>query len=218
MVTHNCLPFTRTLLTDWVGIPKEDGLQDGITKTEIAQFREGFYKDANPNIQRKWCHVMLHFLPCVCSNYNKWEIKINTPLSQVTSASDEALVLWFLKCYIDDWDKLYEDRRQEQDLVRTNKRRRKEGKHKSNEELGEFLDLHASIIQARQEKGKGWDEALMEMARLQDKSINNTTVQDRMQEAPSANQAAKRTYAMLLSDEEDDSPSLVGNATNKTSV
>ena len=132
-----------------------EGLQDGITVDEITQFRKGNYKNADKDVQRKWCQVMLHFLPCVCSKYHKWDIKKYTPISQVTHATDEALVLWFLKCYIEDWDKMYEDQLKIQDTNQTNKRRRKEGKHKSMEELGEYLKLHAIIKLARNERANG---------------------------------------------------------------
>ena len=78
--------------------------------------------------------------------------------------------------------------------------------------------MHASIIEARSEKGKGWDEALVEVARLQDDRVHSMTLQDRMQNAPSANNKAKRTYVMLFNDDEDDSPSLVYNTTNRTEI
>jgi hypothetical protein len=204
-----------------VALFKEDGLQDRITINEISQFRKGKYEDADPDVQRKWCHVMLHFLPCVCSSYHKWEIKKNTPISQVTHATDEALVTWFLLCYISDWDKLYEDRLQVQETDQPNKRRRKEGKHKSNEELGKYLELHAGINQARKEQVQtGWEEALMEEARLQVDRNQNISLQDNMPNAPSANQQmAKRTYVMIMSEDEDEEmPSMVGNATNCTGV
>jgi hypothetical protein len=88
-----------------------EGLQDGITVNEITQFTKGTYENANKDVQRKLCQVMLHFISCVCSNYCKWEIKKNTPVSQVTHATDKELVLWFLKCYTEDWDKMYEDKK-----------------------------------------------------------------------------------------------------------
>ena len=196
---------------------KEDGMQDRITQTEIEQFRKGNFKDADPNVKRKWCHVMLHFLPCVCSGYHKWDIKMNTPISQVTHATDEALVTWFLKCYIADWDKMYAETLQIQDQENANKRRRKEGKHKSSEELGEYLDLHASIKLARNEKGKGWDDAVMLEARLQNERINNMALPDSIQNAPTAYQVPKKTYVMLFSDNDDDDlPSQDGNETDST--
>ena len=154
---------------------------------------------------------MLHFLPCVCPNYHKWEIKKSTPISQVLHATDEALVLWFLKCYISDWDKMYEDTRRVQDVHEANKRRRKEGKHKSNAQLGEYLNLHASIKMARNERGKGWEEALLEEAIIQHEHIHNMALPDSMPNAPSANQPTKNLYVMLYSDNEDDLASMDGN-------
>ena len=197
----------------------EDGLQDGISVDEIEDFRKGHFKDADPDVQRKWCHVMLYFLPCVCPNYHKWDIKMNTPISQVSHDTDEALVLWFLKFYVADWDRMYEDTLQVQDVhEQANKRRRKEGKHKSKAQLGEYLNMHAIIKQARNERGKGWDEAIMEEARIQDDNNHNRTLTDRMPNATLANQAAKKTYVMLFSDDEDDSPGLGGNDTDSTPV
>ena len=107
-----------------------------------------------------------------------------------------------------------------QDTDQPNKRRRKEGKHKSNEELGKYLDLHVGINQARKEQAQtGWEEALMEEARLQVERNQNISLHDSMPNAPSANQLAKKTYVMLLSDdEEDEMPSMVETAKNCTSV
>jgi hypothetical protein len=171
---------------------------------EIEEFRNGYYKDANPNVQRKWCQVMLHFLPCVSSGYHKWDIKKTTPVSQVTHATDEALVLWFLKCYIADWDKMYEDKQHMQYEEHGNKRSRKVGKHKSSEELGEYLNLHARVKLARSEKGSGWDEALMEQARIQEQNKHSITYPDNMQNAPSAYGEAKKSLIMIYSDNEED--------------
>lgn len=217
-LTIACTVITTIYLhyaKDWVAILKEDLDHDGMTVDDIAQFRKGDYSDANKDIQRYWCHVMLHFLPCVCSNYHKWDIKKNTPISVVTHATDEALVLWFLKCYIKDWDKMYEDQQQRvQDENPMNKRSRKVGKHKSVEEIGEYLKLHASIKFARNEKGNGWDEALMVEAIFQHEHVHNVTLPDSMPNAQLTNQVAKKTYVMPYSDNEDDETSLDGSATN----
>jgi hypothetical protein len=78
--------------------------------------------------------------------------------------------------------------------------------------------MHASIKLARNKKGKGWEEALMEQARIQDENNRNRTLTDSMPNAALANQAAKETYVMLFGDDEDDSPSLDGNDTNITPV
>ena len=157
---------------------------------------------------------MLHFLLCVCCSYHKWEIKKNTPISQVLHATDKALVLWFLKCYIANWDKMYEDTLRVQDVREAKKRCRKEGKHKSNAQLGEYLNLHANIKLARNKRGKGWEEALMDEARIQHEHIHNMALPDSMPNAPLANQATKKKYVMLYSDNEDDLASMDGNERN----
>jgi hypothetical protein len=60
----------------------------------------------------------------------------------------------------------------------------------------------------------------MEEARLQVDRNQNISLQDNMPNAPSANQQmAKKTYVMIMSEDEDEEmPSMVGNATNCTGV
>jgi hypothetical protein len=60
----------------------------------------------------------------------------------------------------------------------------------------------------------------MEEARIQVERNQNISLHDSMPNAPSANQQlAKKTYVMLLSEDEDEEmPSMVGNATNCTGV
>jgi hypothetical protein len=197
---------------------KTNRLQDGITLNEMEQFRKGHYKEADPYVQRKWCHVMLHFLPCACSSYHKWDIKKTTLISKVSHATYEVLVMWFLKCYLANWDKIYDDQQQVQEEQKANKHCRKDGKHKSNELLGEYMNLHASIKLARSEKGKVWEEALMEEARIQDEQIHNMSLADNMPNAPLANQGAKKTFVMLFSEDKENLQSLGGNVTDNTPV
>ena len=54
----------------------------------------------------------------------------------------------------------------------------------------------------------------MEEARFQHEHIHNIAFPDSMPNAPSANQATKKTYVMLYSDNEDDLASLDGNERN----
>jgi hypothetical protein len=99
---------------------------------------------------------------------------------------------------------MYEDQKIIQEANHTNKRRRKEGKHKSMEELGEYLKLHASIKLARSEGANWWDEALMEEARIQENQNHSMALLNSMPNGTSANQAAKKTYIMLYSDSKDE--------------
>jgi hypothetical protein len=82
------------------------------------------------------------------------------------------------------------------------------------EELGEYLKLHASIKLARSERVNGWDEALMEEARIQENQNHSMALPDSMPNGTSANQAAKMTYVMPYSDSEDAMESLDGNRGN----
>jgi hypothetical protein len=52
--------------------------------------------------------------------------------------------------------------------------------------------LHAKVELARNERGSGWDEALMEQARIEERNNHNITFPDSMPNAPSAYRAAKK--------------------------
>lgn len=75
-----------------------------IGKEHIAAFREGNYADASEDVQRKWCQVMLFFLPHVTCEYTGWSIKVRKGASECSTASDEALVMWMLQCYGSTWE------------------------------------------------------------------------------------------------------------------
>jgi hypothetical protein len=125
----------------------------------------------------------------------------------------------FLKFHVDNWDRMYEATLQVQDVhEQVNKQRRKEGKYKSNAQLGKYLNMGAIIKLARNKRGKGWDEALIEEARIQDENNHNRTLTDKMPNATLANQAAKKTYEVLFSDNEDNLPGLSKNDTDSTPV
>lgn len=187
---------------DFVGKLNDDGVQDGITLQEIAKFRQGDYKDAEPEVKRKWCHVMLHFLPCVCVGYQKADIKRSTSISEVSHATDEALVLWFLQCYVADWDEMYEKSMQNQEPEI--KRRRKEGKHKSTEKISAYIQLHARVKAARKGvEAKGWDDAVMDEALLQEDRQHNRVLADSMPNAALANVVAKETNVLEFTDDEE---------------
>ena len=70
--------------------------------------------------------------------------------------------------------------------------------------LGEYINLHERINQDRRDKIQGWDEALMEEARIQAEKTGKNTEKDEMQNAPEDRPSMKRTYVMLYSDNEDD--------------
>ena len=222
LTTTPCsLHFTILLnCQDWIqNLP--EGHTAGITPADIEKFRVGKFNNADEDVKKKWCHVMLHFLPCVCSTYSKWDIKKTRPVSKVSDVSDEALVLWFLQFYVSDWDlKISEDREAN---PHPEKRRKKEGKHKSQSELGEFLEMYERVKKARKETGNGWDEAIMEEAELQSSKSHQlrTVFTDGM---PSAALASNPVVAKILvmpmadSDDDDGGTGSLNTPTNFTAV
>ena len=130
---------------------------DSITAVDVAKFRVGSYADADNATKRKWCHVMLHFLPCVCSNYTKWDVKQKQAASVVSTPSDEALVLWILQCYVSAWHV---------ELTiepAAGRKRKQKGPHMSHMHLQLFKDMLDRVIAARKDSvtGSDWDLALM---------------------------------------------------------
>jgi hypothetical protein len=139
-----------------------------ITLEDINKFRSGPYADATVDTKKKWCHVMLHFLPGVCSKYGKSDIRLAVAASLVSTTSDEALVMWLLRFNANDWETENEKNNETPDTTQnddneaplTRKRKRK-GPHMSQMNLQEFLDMLNATTAKRGEGGSGWDDALM---------------------------------------------------------
>ena len=160
----------------------------------IKKFRVGPYADATVDTKKKWCHVMLHFLPSVCSKYGKSDIRQALPASAVSSPSDEALVMWLLRFNAEVWGKendkknkkdekdsdrqndSLEEEEEEEDEATTagTKKRKRKGPHMSQVNLQVFLDMLNETTAKRVEAdgGKGWDDALMLAAKEEAKSGN----------------------------------------------
>jgi hypothetical protein len=91
---------------------------------------------------------MFEYLPKVNGKYAPEKIKISKKLLEVTSVSDEALVMWILHCYVATWEKevstglmLPEDTTTDEDEESTpdKKSSKKQGKHHSVNELCTFM-------------------------------------------------------------------------------
>jgi hypothetical protein len=149
------------LVTEWS--TAQGGVNGALTKEEIRKFRKGDYNGASDEIKEKWCFVMLNFMPLVSPKYTKKDVKKTIPISECTHASDEALVLWLLYCYIDEWDSEIDD---DNDGTTTRKCTNKRGKHFSRTNLAEFLEILERITMSRNDPitGKGWDEPVKEEA------------------------------------------------------
>ena len=160
---------TTISTTEWRSKRLLDGSSNSIGYADIGSFRVGRYEDADNNVQAKWCHVMLHFLPHICTAYLGWNFKKTKAVSSVATPSDEALLYWYLDCYVAGWEKEKEeaDRRAEEQLgakdpADSRKKRKKEGQHYSRTKLGSFVKWLKVVDSARQDQdtGSGWDDAL----------------------------------------------------------
>ena len=158
---------TPTPSTDWRSkIPIGS---NSITYNDIARFRVGKYENADKDVQAKWCLIMLHFLPHICTAYVGWNFKKTQSVSQVATPSDEALLYWYLECYVAGWEK---DQQEEDDRRDTEqhsdaqtgarKKRKKEGQHFSRTKLKDFMVWLALVDNTRKDPdtGSGWDDAL----------------------------------------------------------
>jgi hypothetical protein len=156
------------LTTEWS--KAQAGTNGAITENDINSFRNGTYNVATNEIKKKWCYVMLNFLPLVSSKYTKRDVKKTMLVSEVTHQSDEALVLWFLLCNAEEWeDNVTAENDMHMDQPTMRRCKKKRGNHFSRTKLAEFLQILEHVTTARNNPitGKGWDEALKEEATRQ---------------------------------------------------
>ena len=117
-------------------------------------------------------------------------------------------MLWFLQFYAAEWEAQHaEENAAGPDGLPKKKRRKKEGKHKSTELLGEFIEVYARIKKARKDPvtGHGWDEAIMVEAEVQGASVVKTGFADHMPDgAVGAKKAEAKTFVMPLDDSDDE--------------
>ena len=66
-------------------------------------FREGNIEDASEDIKKKWNMMMLDLLPSISRNYATANHRASARVSTLSTASDEALLLWFLSIHSRKW-------------------------------------------------------------------------------------------------------------------
>jgi hypothetical protein len=163
---------------EWLNITEPEHTT-AITFEDINDFRAGPYDDATVDTQKKWCHVMLRFLPSVCAKYGKSDIQVAMAASEVSSTSDETLVMWLLRFNAQDWEteNSIEQALNEDDTSPTTRKRKRKGPHMSQQNLQEFLDMMNATTAKRGDDGNGWDDALLTAAaREAHESANGTKV------------------------------------------
>ena len=144
-----------SLTPAWCGKGAEGESTPVVTKEDIACFREGNFIEASENIKEKWCMVMLDLLPSIGSMYTKL-IRAESLATEVTTVSDEAILLWWLHLYGRMWSKEAE----------MNKKLKTEGEHHSRTEMNLFYGFFSKVFDARKDpvEGVGWDTVLKQEA------------------------------------------------------
>ena len=175
------MSFVTGHITEWLNregpIPTTP-----ITLEDITKFRVGPYANAIEDIKEKWCHVMLHLLPSVCSRYIKPDVRENLQVSAVATDSDEAFLLWLVRFNAKQWET--ENEKEKEDGADQTKKRKRKGPHMSKVYLRVFLEILRETMATRKETdgGKGWEDALILAATSERKSTSmakgNTVFED----------------------------------------
>ena len=117
--------------------------------------------------------------------------------------------MWFLQYYAADWEAQHaaDALAAENGTLPKKKRQKKEGKHKSTELLGEFLEIYERVQEARKDPvtGNGWDGPIMAEAEIQGASILKTAFEDHLPDGTvvAAKPEAKK-FVMPMDAESDD--------------
>jgi len=140
-----------------------------ISLEDLNKFRVGAYCAADDDTKEKWCTVMLHFLPCVCSKYGKSDVRVALRASEASTPADEALLMWYIRHHAKEWeaqnaidtDDLTEDDVDDATTA-TGKRKRTPGQHMTQEMLEVYLNMLTDTEKKREmsEGGEDWDDAL----------------------------------------------------------
>lgn len=228
-------PINTNIAAEWRSKLADDIVpKQSITVGDVEKFRKGSFEDATDNIKAKWFLVMLHFLPIVNAKYTKWDVKQEKPVSKITTASDEAIIYWFIQNYVTGWEKDQADKEQQENDERQEdqpkKRRKREGKHYSRTELDQYHENCETITTAREDpiEGKGWDNALMiEAARQKQELLEQTTKkanqhanEDTPEEEASLLPVPKKRYVFTYEPmgSRQNASELLGESTNGTAV
>ena len=151
---------------------------------KVAEFRKGNYRDQTDHVKKAWLFSMMELMSYVNTAWARVDIKRTKKLWSATTPSDEALVGWYLICYVDEWTKEVEDEHThyttEQgtrpELPRRFKRR---VEHYSRTKLFKFVQLEKDVKSLRAGT-RDWDDAVAEeVERLYSKKADKSTVRER---------------------------------------
>ena len=136
-----------------------------IDHATIVQFRQGDFVDQTQHVKNAFCFCMLTLMACVNKTWQRSDIRNSYMLCQKTSASDEAIVCWYLHSYLDKWVQEFQE---EEEYSAANggqhhpKRNKSKGKHNSRVSIQYYM-LSEKKIQAATgglEIPSDWDQGV----------------------------------------------------------
>ena len=138
---------------------------------DLDLFRVGTFSDADSHIKDKWYMVMLDLLPCICKKYTKVVRASEVLAAQITTGSDEALLLWWLALNSAKWTKLAQEKAVVNDQDHdeptneppTKRTRKQTGAHDSRVGINLYYEICHRTSAARNDPktGEEWDKALI---------------------------------------------------------
>lgn len=145
---------------------------------QIMEFRKGDYEEKEEHVKKAWLFCMMELMNYVNTAWARVGVKRTKKLWERTTTSDEALVSWYLLCYVREWTKEVE----EEDAHNLNcpekklpKRVKRRTEHYSRSKLYHFFALEKEIHSLRG-TSRGWDDAITDEAeRLYRKKVPAST-------------------------------------------
>ena len=164
----------------WVGTNNHED-HGHIDADSVARFRQGTYESATLEVKAKWLFCMTTLMSCINSEWSRGAVMVQHLLSERTTTPEEALLYWYLVCYVQNqWVPEIEEEgefaaRNSGSGQRFPKRQKKKSKHMSWSHLHVYIKKEKEVREARMGDitGKDWDLAVkMEMVLRADKAAN----------------------------------------------
>ena len=143
---------------------QKSSLSPGVAIEDLDLFRVGDFSNATSSLKEKWYTVMLDLLPCISKKYIK-AVRASEVATKITTASDEAMLLWLLALNSAKWTEMALEKLDERPTKRT-RTGKQVGTHDSRVEMSLYYELYKRTLAARNDTktGEEWDRALIEEA------------------------------------------------------
>jgi len=135
---------------------------------QIQEFRKGKFEDKSDHVKKAWLFCMMELMCYINTAWAKVGIKRRKKLSVETTPSDEALIGWFLICYVEEWTREVQEEnahfrasKKDGDMLpaKLPKRHKRKTEHYSRSKLFRYVELEKNIRFLRG-CSSDWDDAI----------------------------------------------------------